>query len=219
MGVGGQIPIGGFGITPITSVASDPKFAPDAQFARVSMVGQAQAVVGVADPILAEALRASQVRKCSGKAENFEDFEREWNFHLKLMHGASRGTLPDAVVLMTLKKYLDEASAEWLLGKMAIDPDLPYYEFWDELKGKFLRDARATHRQNWLSVKLSTSGSTANLQEWSKFQALYTSKRTLVEDWSDAEDQKHVFSQVPPTSKSKCSQRPESAGMINYGCE
>ena len=81
---------------------------------------------------------------------------------------------------------------------MAIDPDLPYYEFWDELKGKFLRDARATHRQNWLSVKLSTSGSTANLQEWSNLQVLYTSKRTLVEDWSDAEDQKHVFSQVPP---------------------
>lgn len=162
------------------------------------MLGQMAPIMGTAHPLVAEALRASRVRKFSGQAEDFEEFEREWNFHLKIMHGAAPGMLPDPVVLMNLKNFLDEASAALLQGKMALDPDLSYYAFWDELKSKFLRDARNVHRRNWRGVKLNPAGSTATLQEWLRFQAIYTAKRGLVEDWSDAEDQQHVFSQVPP---------------------
>jgi hypothetical protein len=160
------------------------------------MVGQGAPVMGISHPLISEALRASRVRKFSGHAEDFEDFEREWNFHLKIMYGASQGALPDAVVLMNLKNFLDEASAALLQGKMALDPDLSYYAFWDELKSKFLRDARSVHRQNWRAVKV-VSTNPVTLQEWAKFQAIYCAKRALVEDWSDAEDQQHVFSQVP----------------------
>jgi len=98
---------------------------------------------------------------------------------------------------MMLKNYLDDASAAWLQGKMEMDSDLSYYNFWEELKSKFTRDARAVHRQNWRAVKVTLAGSKVTLQEWSKFQAIYTTKRSMVEDWSDAEDQQHVFSQVP----------------------
>ena len=167
------------------------------------MIGQGVAVMGVANPLVSEALRASRVRKFSGKAEDFEDFEREWQFHLKLMHGASQGELPDAVVLITLKNYLDDASAALLAGKMAMDSELSYYEFWDSLKSQFHRDARAVHRQNWRAVKLETSGTKTTLQEWSKFQAVYSAKRALVEDWADAEDQQHIFSQIPSEFQGK----------------
>lgn len=157
-----------------SSIASPPSVAPGTHNARVCTIGQGAPVVGFASPLLSEALRASRVRKFSGRAEDFEDFEREWTFHLKLMHGASQGTLPDAVVLMTLKNYLDEASAALLHGKMCMDSDLSYYDFWDELKSSFLRDARAIHRQNWRAIKLSPSGTHVTLQDWAKFQAQYT---------------------------------------------
>ena len=197
VGSRGHLSLDCLGMTPMSSVPSFPPSALQNAQARVNMIGQNPTVVGVANPLLSEALRASRVRKFSGKAEDFEDFEREWVFHLKLMHGASQGVLPDAVVLMTLRNYLDEASAALLQGKMCIDPDLSYYEFWDELKSQLMRDARTMHRQNWRAVKLVTNGSRVTLQEWAKFQAVYVSKRALVEDWSDAEDQQHVFSQVP----------------------
>jgi hypothetical protein len=154
-------------------------------------------IVGVANPLLSEALKNSRVKKFSGRAEDFEDFERQWNFHLKLMASASNGVLMDAVVLMTIKNFLDDASATLLAGKMAIDPDLSYDEFWSNLRSRFLRDARATHRQNWRATKLHISGNRLSLQDWCQFQAAYVSRRALVEDWSEMEDQQFVFSQTP----------------------
>ena len=191
----GQMTLNQFGS--YSSLASTPNLGPNVPQARVCVLGQGAPVMGVAHPLLSEALRASRVKKFSGRAEDFEEFEREWQFHLKIMHGASPGTLPDAVVLMNLKNFLDVASSALLAGKMALDPDLSYYQFWEELKSKFIRDARAVHRQNWRTVRLTTAGSQATLQEWLTFQAIYTSRRGLVEDWSDAEDQQNVFSQVP----------------------
>ena len=207
----GRVPVGPKGRLPLdclgaSSEPSSVSFAsPNLNLpqARVNAIGQMSNVVGVTNLLLSEALRATRVRKFSGKAEDFEDFEREWNEHLKIMHEASQGTLPDTVVLMTLRNYLDDASAALLHGKMIVDSDLSYYEFWDELKSTFMRDARAIHRQNWRGVKLVTAGSRVTLQEWAKFQAQYVAKRVLVEDWADAEDQQHVFSQVPSGLQAK----------------
>ena len=113
------------------------------------------------------------------------------------MASASQGVLMDAVVLMTLKNFLDDASATLLVGKMAIDPDLSYNEFWSDLRARFLRDARTTHRQNWRATKLQITGNRVTLQDWCQFQAAYVSRRALVEDWSEMEDQGFVFSQTP----------------------
>lgn len=204
-----RVPVGNMGRVPLDAIVdlndrsqNSTPAVPFTSVARVNMVGSGPAVMGVANPLLSEALRASSVRKFTGRAEDFEDFEREWNFHLKLMFGATQGTLPDTVVLMTLKNYLDEASQALLHGEMSLDPDLSYYDFWEKLKCRFLRDARAIHRQNWRAVKLTPNGK-VTLQDWLKFQAIYTSKRVLVEDWSDAEDQQLVFSQVPPGLQAK----------------
>ena len=204
-----RVPIGTSGHIPLDLLGQPPSSFPTPNLpnpghqARINAIGQASGVVGVANPILSEAIKASRVTKFSGKAEDFEDFERQWNFHLKLMHGASNGILPDSAVLVTLKGYLDEASATFLDGKLMLDPDLSYYQFWDELKSKFLRDARTIHRQNWRAIRLQIAGSRVTLQDWSKFQAAYVAKRNLVEDWSDAEDQQHVFSQVPSQLQSR----------------
>ena len=46
-------------------------------------------------------------------------------------------------------------------------------------------------------VKLVKRGKVATLQEWNAFQAAYLNKGGLVEDWSDAEDQRLVFNQIP----------------------
>ena len=202
MGPMGRVTLDQFGS--YQSSTPTPNMGPQALQARVCVLGQGAPVMGVGHPLLTEALWASRVQKVSGRAEDFEEFERQWQFHLKIMHGASPGTLPDAIVLMNLKKFLDEASAALLAGKMALDPDYSYYQFWEELKSKFVRDARSVHRRNWQSVKLTTAGSMATLQEWLTYQAIYTSKRGLVEDWSDAEDQKLAFSRVPECYRGKC---------------
>ena len=186
------------------------------------MIGQNTNVVGVANPMLSEALRASKVRKFSGRAEDFEDFEREWNFHLKLMHQASSGMLPDTVVLMTLKGYLDEASAARLNGRMCIDPDLSYYDFWDEMKITFVSDARNIHRQQWRGVKLISIGNRVTLQEWATFNAQYVAIYMWLKgiswriglmprtnNWSSAKS--------PAGSKLNVWQKPEKGGGTRNG--
>ena len=156
-----------------------------------------QPVMGVAHPMLSEALLHSRIKKFSGRAEDFEQFEKEWNFYLRLMYGASNGPLADSVVLMSLKGYLDEASAALLEGRLYDDPHLSYYEFWDELKTLHMRDARTTHRQAWKLVKLEISGRKLNAYDLAKFKNVYRAKRALVEDWTDGEDQQLVFTQIP----------------------
>ena len=159
--------------------------------------------VGTAHPMASEAIRASRVQKFSGRAEDWEVFERQWNAHLHLMAGAAPGPLSDTVVLATLRSYLDEASAITLEGRMHTDPSLSYYKFWQELKDCFVRDARSTHRQAWKGVRLQITGAKISLSDWAKFQAQYLDKRALVEDWSDLEDQHNVLSQVPPEMQSR----------------
>ena len=163
----------------------------------INMVGQDAGIMGVAHPLLGEALKASVVKKFSGKCEDFEEFERSWNHRLKLLYSGGRGALSDALVLTTLKQYLVKASVALLEAEMCADPDLSYYAFWERLKARFHRDVRTTHRHNWTSVKLNMAGSRPTLQEWTEFQAAYLGKRALVEEWGDEEDRRMVFSQVP----------------------
>ena len=154
--------------------------------------------MGTAHPMVAEAIRASRVDKFTGRSEDFEEFERRWNWHLRLMSEASPGPLGDTVVLGTLRSYLDEASALMLESQLFKDPGLTYYKFWSDLKDKHMRDARTAHRQAWKAVRLQVSGSKLTLYDWNKFQEAYKAKRDKVEDWTDSEDMQYVFSQLPP---------------------
>ena len=206
--VGGRGQMGGEYLTgtPMPGVFPTPTTGPPTQLpgARVNVIGQnGGGFMGFTNPLISEALKNSRVKKFSGRAEDFEEFERQWNFHLKLMASASQGDLPDALVLMTIKNFIDDASATLLNGKLAIDPDLSYDDFWSELRSRFLRDARATHRQNWRSTKLIISGDRVTLQDWCRFQASYVSRRALVEDWSEMEDQTFVFAQTPSEFQTK----------------
>ena len=78
------------------------------------------------------------------------------------------------------------------------DPTLGYYQFWEELRARFLRDVQTTHRHNWMQVRLETAGEMPSLQEWSKVQAAYQSKRSLVNGWSPEEDRRLVMAQLTP---------------------
>ena len=191
-----------FGQTPQASINPTPSMRSEGPQARVNVV-QAGGIMGMANPILTEALRSAKVKKFSGRAADFGEFEKSWNLYLRLMYGASGGPLPDDAVLLTLMGYLDEASATLLSGKMDLNPNLSYYDFWQDLRSKFVRDARAMHRQNWRNVQLQIAGPKVTLQDWEKFQALYVSRRSLVEDWTEAEDIHGVFSQIPIQFHSK----------------
>ena len=149
-----------------------------------------------------KALKSAKFRKFTGRAEDFEEWEGEWNQFLKLMHGG-QGVLPDATVLLTLKGYLDPASAADLQGRLNMDDNLSYYEFMELLRARYLRDGRMTHRRKWSLVKLHHNGQMPTLQEWSRFEAQYLAKRAMVEDWTDAVDHKLVFQQIPADLQKK----------------
>lgn len=171
--------------------------------AHVNVIGSGAEVLGIAHPLVTEALKASRLKKFSGRSEDFEEFERQWKQYLKLMYNTNQTSLPDTMVLLTLRGYLDKASATHLDSQMAIDPDLPYYKFFEDFKTRYMKDARATHRQNWQAVKLRKVGDYPTLQEWAEFQAQYLGRRALVEDWMDAEDQQMVFKQLPTELQKK----------------
>ena len=198
VGTRGMVPdlgFGGSGTSTPTSSSLQSLISLQNQ-ARINVIGQGQEVMGVAHPLVKAALKSVKVNKFSGRSEDFEEWEMSWNQYLRLMYGG-QWVLPDQTVLMTLKGYLDEASAADLQARLNADDNLSYYAFMDGLRARHMRDVRATHRQNWSMVKLQRLGKVPTLQEWSRFQANYLAKRALVEDWSDAEDQKLVFTQVP----------------------
>ena len=98
-----QVPAMFFNSTPQQSLQPTPMVGSVGPQARVNVIHNGMGVVGMANPIMTEALRSSCVQKFSGRAEDFGEFEKQWKLHLKLMHGASGGVLPDAAVLLTLK--------------------------------------------------------------------------------------------------------------------
>ena len=99
-----------------------------------------------------------QVKKFSGRAEDFDEFARTWEQWLTLMLSNADGPLPDLMVLMFLRPSLDAASAALLDARMRADPNLGYYTFWAEFRGRFQRDVQAMHRRNWQQVKLTKQG-------------------------------------------------------------
>ena len=160
--------------------------------------GSLPACLGLAYPCASEVIRASRVKKFSGRAEDFPDFERQWTYHLRVLADATPGTISDTMALGTLRGYLDDASAIILEGRMHTDPSLSYYAFWQEFKDRFVQDARRAHRQAWKAVTLQISGSKVTVEDWHKFGAIYQDKRKLVEDWTDLEDHTNMLAQVPP---------------------
>lgn len=105
-----KIPIGTYGQLPLdlgwasSSNSSLSSFNHGTRTA-INMVGQESNVMGVAHPILGEALKASEVKRFSGRCEDFAEFERAWNHRLKLLYSGGRGPLSDALVLTTLKIF------------------------------------------------------------------------------------------------------------------
>ena len=75
-GAADRMPSMFFGPTPQSSVAATPVMNPENSRARVNVIQTGGGVVGMATPILSEALRCSKVVKFSGKAEDFGEFEK-----------------------------------------------------------------------------------------------------------------------------------------------
>jgi hypothetical protein len=76
--------------TPQQSHFSTPIVKSEMHGARVNVIHTGGGIVGMANPILAEALISTRVPKFSGNAaEEFGEFEKQWKMNLRLMHGAS----------------------------------------------------------------------------------------------------------------------------------
>ena len=80
---------------------------------------------------------------------------------------------------------LDAASAAFLDARMRADPNLGYYTFWAEFRGRFQRDVLAMHRRNWQQVKLTKQGTQPTFLEWAEFTANYLGQRAQVDNWLD----------------------------------
>ena len=206
VGSQGILPDYGLGGSPLSSPAFlTPTSSPSSRGskARVNVIGGGGDTVGITHPANQFALKTTKVPKFSGRSEDYVEWENQWTQFLGLLHGGGKSTLPNQTVLLTMKGYLDEASAADLQARMNQDAGLEYYAFLATLRDRYMRDVVVTHRQNWSRVKLHSAGKHPTLQEWRKFEADYRAKRALVEDWSDHEDYQLVFSQVPAALRKK----------------
>ena len=130
-----RVPVGGRGIVPDYGLGESPLSSPSfsslarsassgASKARINVIGPGSDVVGIAHPLMKAALKSAKVSRFSGKSEEYEEWENSWNQYLRLVHGGGETVLPDQTVLMTLKGYLDDASAADLQAKMNVDDNL-----------------------------------------------------------------------------------------------
>lgn len=200
-----RVPVGMYGRIPmhdgVESMAgfSTSKFSgegPGLTSARINALGGVEPIfVNASHPLQAESLRRHKVKKFSGRCEDWEDFERDWNLYLRLMFG-SGAVLDDAAVLTNLKGFLDRGSAAQLDADLRRDPNMSFYAFWARLKGRFAKDVQTIHRQNWLKVGLPRPEEKPSLVEWREFMAHYQDKRALVDDWTEAEDAAQVLRQL-----------------------
>ena len=165
--------------------------------ARVNAIGGGDSVVmATSHPLQAESLRHHKIKKFSGRCEDWDDFERDWNLYLQLVQTGPHA-LPNAAVLSTLKRFLDRGSQAQLDSELRQDPNLPYYVFWGRLKARFAKDVLNVHRQNWMRVSLPRPGEWPTLMEWREFEVNHRGKRAIVDDWTDAEDHNQIMRQLP----------------------
>lgn len=66
---------------------------------------------------------------------------RDWTEIEAVINSASPVPVSDFVMLLELRKALDEASAETLKERMNLEPHLSYSEVWDEFKHEWGIDA------------------------------------------------------------------------------
>ena len=116
---------------------------PGLSSARINVIGGGEpAVLSVSHPLQAEAMRTQQVAPFTGRCEDWERFEADWNMYLRVMQSGGVNALPDTQVLWALKGRLDRGSETMLMAEFRKNPGLTYYEFWGKLKGRFARDVR-----------------------------------------------------------------------------
>ena len=205
-----RIPIGRAGAQPNVDFASSqvsPSFhlptpSTTGAFARVNVVGQEGGSAPKA--LLAEILKKVAIKKFSGRAEDFDEFAKKWEEYLGYF-SQSQGQvmLPSALCLSYLQQFLDPASSALLDMRKIQNPDLDYYQFWDELKSRHRKDAQAQNRRNWQSVTLVKNGAQPTLLEWAEFESKYLAKRELVENWNPEEDRAMIYSALTDKLKEK----------------
>lgn len=83
-----------YGGNPQQSLQPTPMVGSVGPQARVNVIQAGMGVVGMANPIMTEALRSSHVQKFSGRAEDFGEFEKQLKLHPRLMYGASGAFCP-----------------------------------------------------------------------------------------------------------------------------
>ena len=133
--------------------------------------------------LLNDVLKSTTIKKFSGLPEDFDEFTREWEGYLQLISDAmGEEALSDAYCLARIREHLDPASLALLDTRKLQNPKLGYYAFWSEFKGRYQKDVQASHRRNWLQVRVNQSGKKLTLQEWREYQSKYLGKRQLVDN-------------------------------------
>ena len=111
---------------------------------------------GVASAWANELVKPRNLKKFSGKPEDFDEFERSWENHLRMVSATNGGEPVNSFAcLQILRTALDPASIAMLDAKLAQDPELEYYEFWKEFTARHRRHSQAIQKKNWEAVKVT----------------------------------------------------------------
>jgi hypothetical protein len=173
--------------------------------------------------LLNDIIKSHIIKKFSGRPEDFDEFARQWDRLLGLISDSmGKEALSDAYCLAKIQEYLDPASLALLETRRLQNPNLGYYDFWDEFKGRYQKDVQASYRRNWQQVRLNQAGKRLTLQEWLEYQSKYLGKRQLVDNWSAEEDHAMVYSSLPRYYKEKVKQetadRRENKKLVRISC-
>ena len=81
--------------------------------------------------------------------------------------------------------------------RLEANPQLGYQAIWAELDREFGRDASTQARRVWESVRLSLESGELTIAAWRKFQTDFELARDRVEDRTQQEEYRQIWSQLP----------------------
>ena len=107
-------------------------------------------------------------------------------------------TAHDALLLGHLRRTLDPTSRLELDDAMAADPQLKFWDYWEEHKAKFEDELEFYGRQAWSKVELRLDDGELTCEAWRSYQARYNKAARNVMDRTPQEEREKVFQQLPP---------------------
>jgi len=158
---------------------------------------------GMFNPMLNNLFTQLKAPQFTGKAEDWQNFKKEWLKYLNLLKSSTPGgQLPDNVLLQALKSSLDTQTQRILVKREELDTSITYIQFWGELETEYETDLTNKHRAAWKSVKLDDPEN-LTFKNWRKFITEFEIRRNRIEDWTEIEEYQLIMQNLFSTWRKK----------------